>query len=106
MRILKTTLLSAILICTSIVTSAVFAEDEAKGDDKFQLDAITCWEVLTVPEEDTAYALLLLYGYNAGMQGQLAQTGNMIKDYIAAAGAVCASNPDMSALKAFETKAK
>lgn len=102
MRVSNTTLISAVLACTVFFTTNAFADgDEKVANEKFQLDTITCWEVITLPEKDTAFALLLIYGYNAGLSGQAAQSGSMIEKTITAAGKTCGENPDMPALDAF-----
>ena len=103
MRLLKKTLINVVLPCFVFFAANVLADDMTKADEKFQLDTITCWEVLTASEEDTAYALVLLYVYNSGLDKQTKHSAKEIETTIATTGEVCSANPDMSALKAFQS---
>ena len=86
---------------TDTSTDAV-AVETADSSIEFNLEEITCWEVLTAPEDATEYALTLLYGYAAGKSGERVQSGDRIESVVAAAATTCADNPDMPAYQAFE----
>lgn len=74
---------------------------EEAANEPFDLERITCWEVNTLPDEDTGYVLVMLYGYSAGKQNKSEQTGQEIADTIINAGETCSENPDMAAYEAF-----
>lgn len=101
MNIRKLSPMSAVLASFGLIGSVALADHHEAGNEEFDLTGITCWEVLTLEEEEAAYALLLLYGYSAGQSGQSAQTGRMIENAIAASGEICGGNPDMPALETF-----
>lgn len=109
MKILKTTFIAGVLACSGFVaavSSANHHEADEAQNEKFQLDAITCWEVITLPEEDTASALLLLYGYASGLTATSEHSGESIKATLTSVGEICEENPEMPALKAFQKQSK
>ena len=69
--------LSKIVILASLIASigvnAYAEEKDGEEAQTFDLEKVTCWEVITLPEEDRNFTLVLLYGYNAGNQNQSVQ---------------------------------
>lgn len=102
MQFKKTFILSSLI--ATIGFSAFAADKEiAKSDpaEEASLETVTCWEIMTLPEKDRDFALVLLYGYNAGKQNQAIQSGEKIAERIAVAGQLCGEKPDMKAVDAF-----
>jgi len=46
----------------------------ASASDKFDVKTLTCWDVLTVAEDDIDMAMMLVYGYAQGAKGMSAQS--------------------------------
>lgn len=86
---------------SSPAPTAASAVEAADTSIEFDLETITCWEVLSAPEDATEYALTLLYGYSAGKTGANTQSGDRINTLVSAAAETCSANPDMPAYQAF-----
>ena len=99
MRIGKT--MAMVFASLSLFSSGALAEDAATNVDEFEIETIACWDVMTLPEDENAYVLLLLYGYSAGKQNRSTQSGEVIANTIGAAGKICGDHPDMPAIQAF-----
>ena len=95
---------AAVIVSLNLFFVSAIADDDTSNTEEFEIDALTCWEVMTLPEDESAYVLMLLYGYSAGKQNQSTQSGELIANTIAAAGEFCGENPDMSAIQAFIEK--
>ncbi len=113
MRLLKIVLLNLILMsfglsgCASTNTSAkeitAVKYDKAKSQEQSNLETVTCWEVLTLSEEDSNFAMVLLYGYHAGKNNQPVQPGEKIARIILDAVKICDKNPDMTVLETIQS---
>lgn len=99
MKFKKTIILSSLI--AAIGFSAFAADKKSDPSQEANLETVTCWEIMTLPEKDRDFALVLLYGYNAGKQNQAIQSSEKIAERIAAAGQMCGEKPDMKAVDAF-----
>ena len=66
-----------------------------------QLDAITCWELQALSEEQRYRFLIYLTGYLDSRQGATAWDESLTGQRIDRAMAVCKSSPDASVLRVF-----
>ena len=82
MRIGKT--MAMVFASLSLFSSGALAEDAATNVDEFEIETIACWDVMTLPEDENAYVLLLLYGYSAGKQNRSTQSGELIAPWVLA----------------------
>lgn len=78
---------------------SVFAEEEV--DNIFDLERITCEDILALPGEDAGYAFVLLLGYSEGMSNRAHQSASVIERKIKGAFETCSENPDLPALQSF-----
>lgn len=100
MKLQKLFIVTAIFSGLAFSTN-IFAEDVIANAES-NLEKVTCWEISTLPEEDAAYALVLLYGYKAGKSNQPIQAANKISASIVSAGEICDKNPDLLVIDAFK----
>lgn len=100
MKVQKLFIVSAIF-SGLVFSTNVFAEDVIANTES-NLEKVTCWEISTLPEEDAAYALVLLYGYKAGKSNQPVQVASEISASIISAGETCDKNPDLLVIDAFK----
>ena len=99
MQIQKIVILGSII--ASIAFSANAENNNGEKEQASNLEEISCWEVMTLPEADRDFALVLLYGYNAGKQNHSMQRAKKIESTIMAASQICREKPDLNALLAF-----
>lgn len=85
----------------SVNADVIKGQNEKNKSEQANLDTLTCWEVSTLPEDDAAYALVLIYGYSAGKNNQPMHSSASMSQKIGAAGETCAQNPDMLVIEAF-----
>ena len=109
MRLLKIVLLNLILMsfglsgCASTNATAKEMTAKAKIQEKSNLETLTCWDVITLPEEDSNFAMVLLYGYHAGKNNQPVQPAKKIARIILDAVKICDKNPDMTVIGAIQS---
>lgn len=65
---------------------------------KTDLKTLTCWEVVTLPEDDRASAMTLLYGYAIGNKGQSVVAPQDIQVAIVTTMTKCVDEPDMKVM--------
>lgn len=100
MQLRKLFLTSLAISSLSIANTYAQEEDQAAGGE-FDLEKVSCWDVMTLSDEDMSHTLVMLYGYNAGKHDQSAHTSETVENVITKAGEICAENPDMFAYQAF-----
>ena len=74
------------------------AAEQAASDPNqtFLLSEVTCWESSTIPAEDSAHLLTMLYGYAAGVKGQTTHGPADVEATIGMTAETCAENPDLA----------
>lgn len=90
---IRMTLVAA--ISAVVIAGPTFAED-----GNFSLDEITCFDVMSLPEEDSLFVTALLIGFKSGMADSAETSTGLIKSAVEALDATCGDNPDMKALDA------
>jgi len=97
----------ALSACTTVAETAEAAAPEAASeeiasDEVFNFETgVTCWDITSLSEEDAGYALVLLYGYHKGKNGEPEMSGLDIQNSIKSAVEYCEANPDALAMSAF-----
>ncbi len=79
---------------------AAFATSALAEDAKFNLTEITCFEVISLPEEDSLFLTGLLLGFKNGMAGTADASVVTIKAAVEPTDATSGNDPDMKALGA------
>lgn len=102
MKIKNVLITSVVFLCFYLIGVASNTYADEKDQNSADFDAVTCWEVSNLSEEDKTFALVLLYGYNAGKSNDSIHSTEKMAKIIEGAGEVCAENPDMVAIQAFE----
>ncbi len=90
---IKTTLLFA--LSAAVIAGPSFAEDT-----EFSIDEITCFDVISLPEEDSLFVTALLIGFKSGMANSAQTSTDQIKSAVEALDTACGDNPDMKAIEA------
>ncbi len=109
MRLLKIVLLNLIFMsfglsgCASTNATAKEMTAKAKIQEKSNLETLTCWDVITLSEEDSTLAMVLLYGYHAGKSNQPVQSSEKIARIILDTVKICDKNPDTTVLEAIQS---
>ena len=98
-----------VLAATVLAIGGLSAQEEAAqgggGTDgllpatELDLKAMTCWDLVTMAEDDRGYALVLLYGFARGEMGQARFSPRAIQ--VAAVNTIqeCVDKPDANALE-------
>ncbi len=73
-----------------------FDTSTGMAEGAFNLDSMTCWDAISIPEEERAYALLSTYGFVAGKRNESIHSGEKISSTLSTFGKACQS-PDMLA---------
>jgi HdeA/HdeB family len=103
---------SAVLGLSALMLSAipVLAQDNGEEigalapDVNVDLKKLTCWEVVTLNEDDRSAALTLLYGNIVGAKGQSVISPQNSQVAIVAAITECVDTPDASIYVLMEKK--
>ena len=86
---------------TPVVNEA--AEDdspeEALSEEPFGLEALTCWNVISMPEDERPPLLLLIYGYAAAKHNDATHSSEKIANALSSFGQAC-KEPDRPAFEA------
>ena len=96
------------LLCLSLAACATTSPSTASSSEpvtevaSFNIAELSCWDLLTANDEDIGFAMVLLYGFEAGKSGQTALNSDDIASAIGSAETFCAANPDSAALLAFK----
>ena len=105
---IKHLIVTALFAGSCFVANSAISEEQSteQAPDKvpFNVSEITCWNVTTLPEQEAAYAMLLVYGYNVGRLGLNTTTGEHITKTIQASAEYCAANPDALVIEVIATR--
>ena len=90
------------LAVASLAASPVLAQEEEKREEigglaediDVDLKELTCWEVVTLNEDDRASALILLYGHAIGSQGTSVVSPQDAQVAIVSTMTDCVDKPD------------
>lgn len=74
----------------------------SEASSSFDVKTTSCWDVLTIAEEDMNMAMMLIYGYSQGTKGVSQQSSSSIEAAFTKAFTFCETNPDATVIKAFE----
>ena len=78
------------------------AEKMESSSGDFSIRRLTCWDVLTAPEEDMNMAMMLVYGYSEGEHKRYPQTPKSIESAFKTAFDFCETSPDSPVYRAFQ----
>jgi len=84
----------------ALTTGVVFAAPAIAQDEEFKLDALSCFEVQSLAEEDSLFLTGMLIGH---LMGGDSMTPNAIKAAIEKMDTTCGDNPDMLAIEALSS---
>ncbi len=109
MKILQTLGLS--IAAAAIVAAPVAAQDEAaegqtsglESTETLSLAELRCWDVVTLGEDDRAFALVLLYGYASGAKGEATMSPRAVQVAVINTMQECLDKPDAKALDILKT---
>lgn len=87
------------LACVPLMFAPAFAQDELSSEP-FDINNITCWDVVTLADDDASFVTAMLIGYTNGKAGAAEMSAKGIFDKVAALDKACADNPDMMAIDA------
>ena len=74
-------------------------QDESLSEEPFGLEALTCWNVITIPEDERPPLLLLTYGYVAGKRNDAMHSSAKIENALSSFGQAC-KEPNRPAFEA------
>lgn len=95
MRFLNRAFLVILLLVSSVSFADHHKETESEAQSSsFNLAELSCWDVMTVDEQQRGTLLFLLYGYVSGVKSELVHDGETIKSILSKLGKYCADNPD------------
>ena len=94
--------LSACAHTAKTTASTVSPSEKTSETASFDVKTISCWDVLTVAEEDLNMAMMLLYGYKQGEDKVRTQSSASIEAAFTSAFAYCEANPDAPAMNGFK----
>ena len=94
--------LSACAHTAKATAPAASASEKTSVTASFDVKTISCWDVLTVAEEDLNMAMMLLYGYKQGEAQLRTQSSASIEAAFTSAFAYCEANPDAPAINGFK----
>lgn len=79
-------------------------EDGLASTEQVDLSQVTCWDAVTLAEDDRASTMLLLYGYVLGLQKQTTISPQDIQITIVNTMMTCVDTPDKKLLALLKTK--
>ncbi len=91
---LKTLALAAAFTLPSLPLAA----QEQPSTEAFDLSALTCWEVISLPEDEAAFVMALMIGYLQGQADEASTSPAKIVSQVEALDTKCADTPDAPAL--------
>lgn len=91
------------MFCTAfvLIASGIFSLNTIAQDEEleFNVETITCWDVMLLDEEERSYAFILLFGYHAGKSNSASvMSGETIEASLNKALIYCEENPDNPAI--------
>jgi len=93
--------LQLIAASTCFATSPlIVAAQEEPTTEPFNVESISCWDVVTLPEDDATFVTAMLIGYSNGKSGQSETSAQAIVTAVETLDSTCADNPDMPAIEA------
>ncbi len=72
---------------------------EQPATEAFNIESISCWDVITLPEDDATFVTAMLIGYANGQTSQSQTSPKAIVDLVEKFDETCAEHPDASALE-------
>ncbi len=84
--------ISAVILAGTISTTAV-SETEI-----FKLEDLTCFDVISQPDQDSLFLMGLLIGHASSVTGNTEMSGATLQAAIENLDAVCGENPNMPAI--------
>ncbi len=88
-----------ILAGTALLALPLNAQ-ETPSSDPFDLKEMSCWDVITLPDDDANFVTAMLIGYKNGEAGSSEFSGQGIVATVVAFDALCTENPEMLAVDA------
>ncbi len=110
MKITQTLAMS--LAAMSLMASPIAAQDANEGpttnfglesDEKVDFAALKCWDVVTLVEDDRAFALVMLYGYARGEMGSADISPREVQTAVINTMMECVDAPDALVLDVLKT---
>ncbi len=69
-------------------------------DDTFNIEELTCFEVVSLPEEDALFVTAMLIGFANGKTGTSLTSATAIREAVEAFDAQCGEEPNLLAVEA------
>ena len=101
------------LAAMSLVAAPIAAQEsnEVEVDDYFGLESaekvdfatLRCWDVVTLSEDDRAFAMVLLYGYARGEMGDGNASPRDVQTAVVNTMMECVDTPDATVLDVLKT---
>ena len=92
----KTTNMILIIFMAFLLLGKSSAENSS--EHSFLFSEITCWDLLLLSEEERPNALVMIYGYHAGLNKHDKQDTNQVSKVLIDAGKKCENLPDSQVL--------
>ena len=92
---MRTLQIFAAALATCTIVTPVLADDTA-----FDMEKLSCFDVVSLAEEDSLFVTALLIGYMSGKSGAAETTPAAIQKAVEAFDTTCGENPDMLAIDA------
>ncbi len=91
--------LKALALATAFILPGLIAEaQDQPSTETFDLASLSCWEVISLPEDEAAFVMALMIGYLQGQENDAATSPAKIVAQVEALDAKCADTPDEPAL--------
>ncbi|MEH6758920.1 MAG: HdeA/HdeB family chaperone [Parasphingorhabdus sp.] len=98
--------MAAAIAASALFISPLQAQEETEEANPYglssaesvDLKALTCWDVVTLAEEDRAFTMTMLYGYVMGTQGKSEIKPRDIQVAIVTTMTKCVDTPDAKVL--------
>ncbi|MGB0507454.1 MAG: HdeA/HdeB family chaperone [Pikeienuella sp.] len=100
MNPLMKNLIRGLLAASFLIYAPQAMASDEQADTEFDLTALSCWEVITLPERDATFVIALLIGFKQGTAGASQMTGAAIETMVTKLDVVCAESPNMPAINA------
>ena len=91
--------LKALALATAfILPGFIAAAQDQPSTETFDLARLSCWEVISLPEDEAAFVMALMIGYLQGQAGEATTSPAKIVSQVEALDTKCADTPDEPAL--------
>ena len=95
--------LKALALATLFALPAAFAGAQDKpSDEAFDLTSLSCWEVISLPEDESSFVIALLIGYLQGADGVATTSPAKIVAQVEMLDTKCLDTPDEPAINALK----